>query len=126
MLTYPMMALHATTPPPEAECGCIRCWRRFGPYTLEAQADGSIALIDPAGRPSHLPGRYWEPRNGSTRRRKGPRTGTRLENEFFEGRSYLRVICKCGRNEKLGREELRERLFDEDGVLRVRDGVLYI
>jgi len=140
------MGAHVNTPP-EVKCGCIRCGRSFGPYVLEPQSDRSIVPIDPAGG---LPGlvtpeiamkriplwgevpvpvlRQWrrEPMYGSTRRRKGPRTGTRLQNEFFEGRHYLRVVCKCGRNEKLGPEKLDAALFDAGGRLQLRDGVLYL
>jgi hypothetical protein len=138
------MGAHVNTPP-EVRCGCVRCGRSFGPYILEPQSDRSIVPIDPAGRPGIvtpeiamkrtllgevpvpvLRRRRWEPMYGSTRRRKGPRTGTGLRSEFFEGRSYLRVVCKCRRNEKLGPEELDRRMFDGDGVLRLRDGVLYL
>lgn len=132
-------------PRPEAtvECACIKCNGRFGMYVLEAQSDDTIVPTDPAGRPSAgwvpnvdwsglfpvaRPRRlYWEPRYGSTRRRKGPRTGTGLHLESFGGRLYLRVICKrCRRNEKLGRETLDAALFDAEGRVRLRDGVLYL
>ena len=130
MLWCPTMAERVntwlTTPLPEVECACIRCGRRFGPYMLEPQNDRSITLIEPAGRPSVVPGYYWEPRYGSTRRRKGPRTGTGLQVETFSDRPYLRVVCKCGRNENLGRRKLDEMMFDDEGNVRLRDDVLYV
>ena len=123
------MNAHVNTSLPEVECACIRCERRFGLHVLEPQDDGSIVPIEPVGRPAFaFAGKSyrWEPMYGWTRQRRGPRTGTGLYNETFGGRSYLRVICKCGRNEKLGRRKLDETLFDEDGHLRLRDGVLYV
>jgi hypothetical protein len=119
-------------PEAEVECACRRCGRSFGRHVLEGQNDGSVVPIDPAGRPMFggdlvLGERHYaEPRYGSTRRRKGPRKGTGLYGEYFEGRHYLRVICKCGRNEKLGRQAFDAALFDEEGRLRLRDGVLYV
>jgi hypothetical protein len=50
----------------------------------------------------------------------------RLSIETFDRRVYLRVVCKCGRDEKLGREKLQEALFDANDVLRLRDGMLYL
>jgi hypothetical protein len=50
----------------------------------------------------------------------------RLSIETFDRRVYLRILCKCGRNEKLGRELLHETMFDGNDVLRLRDGVLYL
>jgi len=132
----------------EVDFACARCERPFGRYFLEAQDDGSICPVDPSGHPfgaipkygtQRVPGfgaisiirwvpTYWEPRYGWTRRRKGPRprTGTGLHPETFGGRHYLRVICKCGRNEKLRPEKLDAALFHPDGSLRLRDGVLFL
>jgi hypothetical protein len=50
----------------------------------------------------------------------------RLSVETFDRRVYLRILCKCGRNEKLGRQKLDEALFDTNGDVRLRDGVLYL
>jgi hypothetical protein len=131
---------------PSVECGCARCGRSFGPFVLEPQSDRSIVPIDPAGRPGPrtpeiamkriplwgempvpvLRQWRWEPMYGSSRRRKGPRTGTGPRPESFGERRYLRVVCKCGRNEKLGREKLDAALFDAGGRLQLRDGVLYL
>ncbi len=123
-------------PEAEVECACIRCSRRFGRYFLEVQNDTKeIVPVDPAGRPAGFmipvglfrsAPAYWEPRYGWTRRRKGSRTGTGLHLELFEGRTYVRVKCKCGRNEKLGAKKLDAVLFDSEGELRLRDGVLYL
>jgi hypothetical protein len=128
--------------PPLVDFGCIRCERPIGAYVLEPQRDGSIVPIDPAGHPipgaipdidwtgaipvAHTRRLYAEPRYGSARRRKGPRTGTRLSVDHFEGRWYVRVKCKCGRDEKLGARRLDELLFDTEDVLRLRKGIVYL
>jgi hypothetical protein len=66
---------------------CGRCQRRFGRYRWSwiETSDGTLTFL-----------------NSRTR----PRTGTGLYYEAFEDRSYIRVICKCGRNEKLGTKAL--------------------
>jgi hypothetical protein len=124
------------TPEAEVECACIRCRRQFGDYILVTQDDGSTLPFDPAGHPwfpKDLPPALqllqrpdWEPRLPSTRRPGNPRVGTGLHIERFGDRTYVRVICKCGRNEKLGSRKLHETLFDDEGLLRLRDGVLYL
>jgi hypothetical protein len=116
------------------ECRCARCRiRSFGSYVLDADDNGSIFPWDRArlapvavaiwGKRIVLP---WQPQDGSTRQLKGPRTGTGLYGETFEGRRYVRAVCKCGRNEKIGMAKLDALMFDADGALRLRDGVLMI
>lgn len=124
------MATHANNKV-QVECGCIRCFRPFGPYTLEGAEDGGLWPIDHRddgfGRVLGV-NTYLGAEDG---RRKGPRTGSGLYvesfgSESFGFRAFLRVKCKCGRNEKLGRTKLDEALFDGEGNLRLRDGVLYL
>jgi hypothetical protein len=109
------------------EFRCAQCGRTFGPYVLEADDDGSVFPWDRArlapvaiairGKRIVLP---WQPQDGSTRQLKGPRTGTGLYGETFEGRRYVRVICKHGRNEKIGMAKLDALMFDADGRLRLQ------
>lgn len=120
------MAVRVNTPQPEIECACIRCGRPSGPYRLEPGEDGGLWPIDHRddgfGRVLGI-NFYLGGEDGA---RKGPRTGSGIYVESFGSRPYLRVKCKCGRNEKLGRRKLDETLFDDAGNLRLRDGVLYV
>jgi hypothetical protein len=134
--------------PPEVLFGCERC-SRSTTYVLEPQPDGSLWPIDPAGQPTNiifaevdmvqvLTGEsvpvprvkrlVRQPLYGSTKRRKGPATADwpRLRSERFDGRTYLRVTCKCGRNDKLGQQKLDELMFYADGTLRLLDGDVHV
>jgi hypothetical protein len=110
----------------EVECGCMRCRRPFGAYTLERGEDGALWPIDHRddgfGRVLGI-NTYLGAEDGP---RKGPRTGSGLYVESFGSRPFLRIKCKCRRNEKLGRRKLDEVMFDSEGKLRLRDGVLWI
>jgi hypothetical protein len=115
----------------ECRCARARCGRTFGPYSLESAEDGGLWPIDHRDDGfGHVLGVnvYLGAEDGP---RKGPRTGSGLYvesfgSESFGFRAFLRVKCKCGRNEKLGRAKLDETLFDAEGSLRLRDGVLYL
>lgn len=110
------------------ECRCAGCGRSFGHYVLHADDNGSVFPWDRArlapvkvairGKRFALP---WQPEDGSSRHLKGPRTGTGLYGETFEGRRYVRVVCKCGRNEKIARAKVDALMFDADGRLRLQD-----
>ena len=120
------MAVRVNTPP-EVECGCIRCGRPFGSYTLELGEDGGVWPIDHRddGFGRVLGVNFYL--GGEDGPRKGPRTGSGLHVESFGSRPFLRIKCKCGpRNEKLGRARLDETLFDAEGNLCLREGVLYL
>jgi hypothetical protein len=118
----------------EVECGCSRCGRRFGHYVLGAGDNEQIVPWDRTrlkpftivirGKRFVLPWQPHKPR--STVQLKGRRTGTGLYLEWFAEVLYVRVVCKCGRNEKLGPEKLDAALFDAGGRLQLRDGVLYL
>jgi hypothetical protein len=121
------MAARVNTPATvECRCARARCGRTFGPYTIESREDRTFWPIDHRddgfGRVLGV-NTYLGAEGGP---RKGPRTGSGLHLESFESRAFLRVKCKCGRNEKLGRAKLDEVLFDAEGNLRLRDGVLYL
>lgn len=63
---------------------CRRCGRRLGWFQLNSAVEiGDEAL---------------KTFDGSIR---GPRTGTGLYIEKYGGNEYVRLICKCGRNEKV-------------------------
>jgi hypothetical protein len=117
----------------ECRCARSRCGRSFGSYVLDADDDGSIFPWDRA-RLAPVAIAFWgkriisawQPQDGSSRQLKGPRVGTGLYGETFEGRRYVRVICKRGRNEKIGMAKLAALMFDADDQLRLRDGVLYV
>jgi hypothetical protein len=132
-----MPADNGTTPTDTdivVECGCARCGRSFGPYVLDADDDGSIFPWDRARLAPVVITFWgkqiisaWQPQDGSSRQLKGPRVGTGLYGETFEGRRYVRVICKCGgRGEKIGMTKLAALMFDDDDQLRLRDGVLFV
>jgi hypothetical protein len=116
-------------------CGCDQCRRRFGEYILVVQDDGSVLpwdSIDTAWFPMDLPWALqifqepdWKPRLPSNRVQGNPRRGTGLRIERRRGRTYVRVVCKHGRNEKWDAAKLTEKMFDAPGKLRLRDGVLY-
>lgn len=74
----------------EVQVRCRVCSRSLGRYGL---SPGTLSLLAAVMTEET---RRW---SGSW---AGPRRGTRLLVEKFEGRFYLRVACKCGRNEKIG------------------------
>jgi hypothetical protein len=120
------MAARVNTPT-TVECRCARCERPFGPYTLEPAEDGALWPIDHRddGFGRVLGVNFFL---AGEKPRKGGRTGSGLYVESFGSppRAFLRIKCKCCRNEKLGRHKLNEKMFGGDGALRLRDGVLYL
>lgn len=76
---------------------CRRCGRRLGSYEGASDPDpfslmGGLELNNDRWPSLDVPKGFGI---------RGPRTGAGLYLESFEGRSYLRMRCKCGRNEKV-------------------------
>lgn len=67
-------------------CKSKSCLRAFGRYHVR-----------------QLPGDLWQlvDGNGWFRPETRPRTGTGLSEERYIGVGYIRIRCKCGRDEKL-------------------------
>jgi hypothetical protein len=87
-------------------CRRDRCRRNLGRYRLRQLSGGLWQLVD---------NRWFRP---ETR----PRRGTGLSLEAYGDISYIRIRCKCGRDEKLRLEK-----YLDLPVVEERDGlVIYL
>ncbi len=84
-------------------CRCRRCGRALGMYRPVFGDGAPLRLVEPPEVYSR-----WSAVGEAER---GPRTGAGIYLEGFEDRFYIRVRCKCGRNEKiaLGKFEIEPR-----------------
>ena len=103
-------------------CCCRVCRQPFGPYSIgwtSSSADElpRLNITDLVRRSDeHVGGSIWWDSNGPHMdgqvlpAEAGPRTGTGLYAEAFDGQDYVRVVCQrpsCRRNEKIPAVELQ-------------------